>query len=245
MADAEKKTVERRMIQLARLAGLPLPLGELVDRERPDFQIGTDPALLGIELTAVNPPPRHPSFNSPLAECDKYDDVIRRAESDYARIPGAAPVKVTVYPWEVERTRGMEYEMARELVDFVRAHSHEATPVATYERRDQLPQGFGIVSIAAGTEPWFSGESVSHTTAGIYNELSRHIAEKNARLPTYRQNLPAVPIWLLLYSGAAVSNGIEIPYRIEEWRPPFDFDRVFLFSALSGRAIEISKAASQ
>jgi hypothetical protein len=187
------------MLQLARRAGLPLPSGEPVDRERPDFQIGTAPALLGIEVTAVNPPPRHPSFNSPLAECDKYEDVIPRAESNYASIPGAAPVRVTAYSWEIERTRGMEREMERELVDFVRAHSHEATPVATYQRRDQLPRGFGVVSIAASTEPWFCGESGSLTAAGIYNELSRRIAEKNARLPTYRQNLPAAWIWLLLY----------------------------------------------
>lgn len=245
MPDAEKKMVERRMIQLAWRAGLPLSWGELVDRERPDFQIGTDPALFGIEVTAVNPPPRHPSFNSPLAERDKYEDVIRRAESNYARIPGAVPVKVTAYPWEIERTRGMEREMARELVDFVRAHSHEATPVATYERRDQLPRGFGVVSIAAGIDPWFSGGCGSFTVAGIYYELSRRIAAKNAHLATYRQNLPAASIWLLLYSGAAVSNGIEIPYGIEEWHPPFDFDRVFLFSALSGRVVEIFKAGPQ
>jgi hypothetical protein len=243
MAGNEKKMVERRMIQLALRAGLPLPSGELVDRERPDFQIGADPVLLGIEVTAVNPPPRHPSFNSPLAECDKYEGVIRRAEADYGGISGAAPVKVTTYPWEIARTRGMETEMARELVDFVCAHAHEAAPVATYKRRDRLPRGFGVVSIAASAGPWFSGDSRSLTAAGIYNELSRRIADKNAHLPTYRQNLPAAPIWLLLYGGSVISNRIEIPYGSEEWRPPFDFDRVFLYTAQSGRVAEISKAA--
>lgn len=240
MLDAQKKIVERRVIELAWRAGLPLPSGELVDRERPDFQIGTGGALVGIEVTAVNPPPRHPSFNSPLAERDKYEDVLRTAESDYAQIPGAVPVTVTVYPWEIERTRGMERDMARDLVNFVRAHSHEATPVATYERSDQLPRGFGVVSIAAGTEPWFSGDAVSLTAAGIYTQLSRCITTKNARLPSYRQNLPSTPIWLLLYSGAAISNGVEIPFGIEKWRPSFDFDRVFLFCALGSRLVEIS-----
>jgi hypothetical protein len=243
MGDAEKKMMERRVIELAWRAGLPLPPGELVDREIPDFQIGIGPGLVGIEVTAVTPPPRHPSFNSPLAECDKYGGVIRKAESQYRRIAGGVPVKVTAYPWEMERTRGMEREMVRELVDFVRAHSHQATPVATYQRRNQLPRGFGVVSIAAGTEPWFSGASGSQTVAGIYNELSRRIAEKNARLPTYRQNLQSAAIWLLLYSGVAVSNGIEIPHGIQEWRPPFEFDRVFLFAALAGHVMEISKAA--
>jgi hypothetical protein len=89
-------------------------------------------------------------------------------------------------------------------------------------------------------EDWQS----SLTAAGIYNEISRRIAQKNARLPTYRRNLPAAPVWLLLYSGAAVSNGIEIPYGIEEWRTHFDFDRVFLFTALSNSVVEISKGAS-
>jgi hypothetical protein len=244
MADAEKKIVERHMIELAWRAGLPLPSGELVDRERPDFQIGTHPTLLGVEVTAVPPPPRHPSFNSALAEYGKYEDVIRRAESNYARIPGAVPVKVTAYPWEIERTSGMECKMARELVDFVLAHSHEANPFVTYQRRDQLPLGFGVVSIAAGTGRWFHGDSRSLTVSGIYNQLSRRIAEKNARLPMYRQNLSLASIWLLLYAGAAISNGIEIPYGVGEWHPRFEFDRVFLFSALSGRIVEISKAAS-
>jgi hypothetical protein len=243
MADAEKKMMERRVIELAWRAGLPLPSDELVNREIPDFQMGIGPGLLGIEITAVAPPPRHPSFNSLLAECDKYEEVIRKAESDYRRIPGVAPVKVTTYPWEIERTRGMEREMVRELVDFVRAHAHEATPVATYQRRNRLPRGFGVVSIADGAEPWFSGASGSLTVAGIYDELSRRIAEKNARLPTYRQNLPSAAIWLLLYSGAAISNGIEIPHGMDEWHPRFEFDRVFLFAALAGRVIEISKAA--
>jgi hypothetical protein len=244
MANAENKLVERRMIELARRAGLPIPRGELVDRERPDFQIGADPAVLGIEVTLVGPPPRHPSFNSPLAESDKYQQVIRRAESMYARTPGACPVKVTAYPWEIVRTRGMERVMARELVDFVRAHSHEAAPVATYERRDHLPRGFGVVSIAAGKKPWFSGDSASPTVTGIYNELSLRIGRKNARLAEYRRNLPGVSIWLLLYSGAAVSNGIEIPHGIDHWQPPFDFDRVFLYSALNGRAVEIRTTPS-
>jgi hypothetical protein len=245
MTDSEKKILERHMVELASRAGFPLPSGGLIDREEPDFQIDTGSGSLGIEVTAVNPPPRHPSFNSPLAEQDKYEEVIRAAESNYTRTPGALPVKVTAYPWEIERARGMEREMVRELVHFVRVHSHEATPVATFERRDQLPRGFGVVSIAAGRERWFSGASGSLTGAAIYQELSLRISEKNRRLAAYRRNLPSVPIWLLLYSGAAVSNAIEIPYGIEKWHPHFEFDRIFLFAALSGRVVEIPKANSQ
>ena len=71
--------------------------------------------------------------------------------------------------------------MVRDLVDFVRTHSHGATPVATYQRRDQLPRGFGVVSIAFGREPWFSGAFRSLTVSGIYNELSQRIAARNNR----------------------------------------------------------------
>lgn len=93
---------------------------------------------------ACYPSPRHPSFNSPLAEWVKYEEVIRTAESNYRRIAGAVPVKVTTNPWEIERTRGMGREMVRELVNFLRTHSHEATPVATYQRRNHLPRGLGV-----------------------------------------------------------------------------------------------------
>jgi hypothetical protein len=58
MMEVERKKMERRVIELARRAGLPLPSTELVDCERPDFQIDTGRGLLGIELTAVHPPPR-------------------------------------------------------------------------------------------------------------------------------------------------------------------------------------------
>lgn len=135
----------------------------MIAREEPDFQIKSDDLTIGIELSAVFPPPRHPSFNSPLAEDALYEKVIRQAEFDYSRIPGALPVKVGAYPWRTQQGRGRHLAMARELVEFVSSHAREAlqatTKVALFDRLDHLPEGFGVINIVAEPGNWRTGGS--------------------------------------------------------------------------------------
>jgi hypothetical protein len=245
MIALEKKALESRVIHAAQCAGFPLPTGELVEREEPDFEVRSDRGTVGIELSVVLPPPRHASFNSPLAEEDFYEKAIRQAETEYSNIPGALPVTVSAYPWQTARERGKHRKMARELVAFVSAHAHEAKQVALFDRRDQLPEGYGVINIVAEPGRWDAGGSGSFTVDHIYGELTERITAKNALVPAYRRNLPGSQIWLLLYCGAAVSDGIQIPYGIEQWSTPFDFDCVFFFSALSGSVVEIGKATSE
>lgn len=83
---------------------------------------------------------------------------------------------------------------------------------------------------------------MANTLDGIQQSLGTRIAAKNELLPSYRANLPGSPIWLLLYSCSEVSRRIEIPHGIENWAFPFDFDRVFFFSTLSGRVVELRRA---
>jgi hypothetical protein len=244
MSDAEKKATELRVICAARQAGFPLPMGEIVSREEPDFEITADRGCLGIELAAVFPPPRDSSFNSPLAEDALYEKAVRQAELDYSRIPGVLPVKVGAYPWRTQQRRGQHVTMARELVEFVSSHAqvavHAKSKVALFDRLDELPDGFGVINIIGEPGTWSTGGSGSFTLDHIYRELSQRIAAKNARVSTYRRNLAGSQIWLLLYCGAAVSNGLEIPLGLERWSTSSDFDRVFFFSALSCSVQEIA-----
>jgi len=242
--DEKKKAAERRVMEVAVGAGLPLPDGNLVEREEPDFEIRTDTGLLGIELTHIHPPPRNKSFHSPVEEAVLYERAVRRAEKSYATIPGALAVKVTTYPWDLERRRGNEKAMARELVEFVRAHAHEAEPHALFERRSMLPVGFGVVSIVRSSGSWFSGGAVTVTVEEIYAELEKRIGEKNKRLPTYRENMPSSRFWLLLYCGAGVTNGIELPYDFDKWQATTQFDRVFFYSGLHNGVYEVRIAAN-
>jgi hypothetical protein len=212
-----KKEAEARALAAACRTSRFFPIGKVIPGEEPDFRIEAEHGTLGIELAEALPPPRNESFHSPLAEVSLQREVVRLAEEDYYREPGAMPVKVTVYFWDVERGRQKKRTMVRGLVEFVRAHCGEATPVATFQRRDRLPDGFGVVSIAATLGPWYSGESVSMTVAGIRRQLAARIAAKNKLLPRYRANLPNSPIWLLLYSGAGVSRGVEMAHGIGNW----------------------------
>jgi hypothetical protein len=106
--------------------------------------------------------------------------------------------------------------MGLALAGFVKSHCAEATPVATFTRRSNLPEGFGVISIASGAESWWSGESVENTLSGIQQQLAARITAKNKLLPTHRKNLPNSPIWLLLYSGVGVSRSIEMPHGIDQ-----------------------------
>jgi hypothetical protein len=220
-----------------------MPSGEVIPSEEPDFRIETETGTVGIELTEVLPPPRNESFSSPVAEEDLHKSVVEIAELDYGTAGGLA-VKVRTYFWNIERVKNRKWEMAHALAGFVKSHRGEANTVATFTRRDKLPEGFGVISIDSNPGPWWSGEGVENTFEGIYQQLAARIAAKNKLLPTYRANLPNSPIWILLYSCAGVSRGVHMPYGISEWSFPFDFDRVFFFASLSGSVEEIRRAAS-
>jgi hypothetical protein len=146
---------------------------------------------------------------------------------------------VTVYFWDVERRRNRKDEMAHALSVFVTSNCEQATPAVTFARRDKLPYGFGLISIASGAEPWFSAESVGNTVSGIHQQLSARIAAKNSLVSRYRANLTGSPVWLLLYSGTSVSRSVPMVAGINEWTFAFDFERVFFFASLEGKVEEI------
>jgi hypothetical protein len=233
--------MEMRAFATACEEGLPIWAEDVTPGEEPDLRVSTATGILGIELSEVLPLPRNASFDSPLAEASLQDDSVRLAEETYYRAVDATPVQVTVYPWNVERTRNRKRQMANELVNFVRAHCHEADPVKLFERIDEIPEGFGVVNICATPGPWRSGKSSVVTFDGIYSQLAHSIEVKEKRLPRYRANLPGAPIWLLLYSCWDVARSVPMPRGIREWSYPFGFDRVFFFSSSSVCVEEIHR----
>jgi hypothetical protein len=236
-----QKDEELRALEAARGAGFPLPVGQPIPREKPDFEMYSDCGPLGLEVTEVLPPPQNASFISALAATAMESKVVREAEAMYRRIPGAPPVKVTAYFWDVERKRGEVRRMAHDLVHFVIASRPMSGRVATFERAEGIPDGFGVVSIIMEDGNWHSGGRNSLTLAGLRSAFEERIADKNQRVPVYRKNLPGAPIWLLLYSRAGLPGGIETFDGIERSVVGFDFDRVFFYSALARRVVEIYK----
>ncbi len=242
-AITEKMDRELRAFAAAREAGLPITPLDVAAADKPDLRVLTAEGLIGIELSEVLPLPRNPTFNSSVAEAANHEASVRLAEQIYYKNKDAMQVKVTTYPWNIERTRNIKREMGDELASFVKTHCHEATPTKSFNRLRGIPDGFGVVSIHAGPGSWYAGQSVGVTFDGIYAQLANRIASKDALLPTYRANLPNAPIWLLLYSCWEVARSVPMPSGIREWPYPFGFDRVFFFASSSQCVEEIHREA--
>ena len=153
------------------------------------------------------------------------------------RTPNAKAIEVSV-----RFNNGGHYDkeaMAIALADFISSHKDLADPVATFYKG--FPRLFFSVTIAtfASGRAWWSGECGGYTVSDVYEQLALRISEKNNRLQAYRANLPNVPIWLLVYTGVAVSRGMSIPYGIGQWKQPFGFDKVLFFSCLEREVVEI------
>ncbi len=232
-----QKTIEKWFLEAARRTSAVIPDGEIEGFEEPDFKIDNAAGHLGIEVTELLRSGEG-SF-LPVAEENFHKEVIRIAKADYYRTPGAIPVRVDVYFWNVEGGKHNKRDMARALVEFVKSH-----PAGTFSRRDSLPAGFGVIGIDSTGDDWTSGESGSTTVSEIYEQLAYRITAKNNLLPRYRARLPHSAIWLLVYSGVAVSRGVPIPHGMSERTFPFDFEKVLFFSCLSGEVVEIRKGDS-
>jgi sulfur relay (sulfurtransferase) DsrC/TusE family protein len=232
--DGQKKLIERSFLEAARRASAVIPDGEIEDFEGPDFKIDTAAGSLGVEVTEVLRAGEGPF--RPVAEENFHQEVIRIARDEYCSTAGATPVRVLVYSWNAEGGRRDKRKMARALVEFVKTH-----PAGTFSRLAKLPEGFGTIHIDSIGDGWTSGETGGPTIPEIYEQLASAISAKNALLPRYRARFPHSPIWLLVYSGFAVSRGLPIPYGTSERTFPFDFEKVLFFSCLSPEVVEIQR----
>jgi hypothetical protein len=234
-----KKEIEDWVFSAARAACPLIPAGEYVQREEPDFLITTESGRIGLELTELLRPAKD-GERRPVAEESRHNKVVQRAEQLYRSMPNAKPIKVSVgFKYGIEYD---EKEMAFALATFVLAHYPLTNPWAIFY--DDLPAIFFFISLDTH-EPdraWWGGEGGGFTVTDVYEELALRIAEKNNKLPAYRNNLPGIPIWLLIYTGVAVSRSMAIPHGLEEWRQPFGFDRVILFACIERKFSEILPA---
>ena len=235
-----KKDIEAWVLSAARVAGAPIPLGE-IRGEEPDFTFNAEPAILGIELTELLRPASCNGGFLPVAEEAFHQEVMRLAEKQYYQIPDAIALCVRSYFVDAKGTKRSRSDMARSLVQFVKANCERANPVIGFSARE-VPEGFGPMSIAAERGTWWGGECGGVTVSEIYEQLALRISAKNKLLPKHRANVPNAAIWLLVYSGVAVSRGVPLPCSLGEWKYPFDFERVFFFSCLDNEVGEIRRS---
>jgi hypothetical protein len=234
----QKKEIELYVLREARRAGLPIPADEICG-EKPDFKFVNEAGVLGLELTELLRPASSNGGIKPVEEEAFHREVIALAEKEYYKVRGSRTVRARVYFANSRAKRKSKRELARALAEFVRANAHRANPTANLSGL-RLPEGFGSMSIAAEPGDWWCGECGGATLSDIRSALAARISAKNKALPRYQANLPnGSPIWLLLYSGVAVSRSMPIPYGIEEWRFSFGFERVFWFASLEGQLVEL------
>ena len=235
----EKKVIETRALIAARNAGVPIPLGESPGEE-PDFRFKGN--KLGIEVSELMKPASS-NFGILPAEAESYhEEILQMAEQQYYSSAHATPLKIILYFANTRGERRDKRKMARALADFVRANVPQPDEILNFSNLE-LPKGFGSMSIRAEPGQWWCGESGSYSASDIQEALASRIRAKSTLVPTYRRNLAlGARIWLVLYSTFAVSRGMEIPYGIKQWQFDYDFDRVFWFTTLGNKFVEIQPA---
>jgi hypothetical protein len=238
----QKKQTEQLALAAARRAGAPIPSGELAGEE-PDFRFLTPEAPLGIEVSEVLRPPSSNHGISPVEAESFHQAIMLKAQEKY-QATNAAPTQVNVYFCPARGKRQDKNQLIDALVDAVARNRERANPVVVL-KGDELPEGFDHILITAESGEWWSGEGGGFTLSEIRTEIADKVAAKNKLVSRYRANLPTgAQVWLLLYSRVTFSRGVPIPFGIEEWGFPFEFDRVFWFASLENEVVEIQRAES-
>jgi hypothetical protein len=240
----EQKRIESWYLAAARHAGLPIPSGE-IPGEEPDFRFQTTSRALGIELSEVLRPASSNHGISPIEEESFHREIIETAQKQYYKFPNATRVRVSTYFTNARGNRRNKHDLARTLSEFVRRNVDRANPIASFAYED-APHGFDSVVIVAESAPgdWWSGEVGGITLGDVRTQVEMRIAAKDTLVGKYRSNLPRdAELWLLLYTGVTVAWSMPIPYGIEVWLVPFQFDRVFWFTSLDRQFVEIQKKA--
>jgi hypothetical protein len=239
LSNDEKKAIETRALIAARIAGIPIPLGE-TPGEEPDFRFNE--GILGIEISELLKPASS-NFGIVPAEAESYhQEIVQMAQKQYYGAADAIHITINLYFANARGKRRDKREMARMLAEFVKANLPGPTETLNFGNL-KLPEGFGSMSIWRESRDWWCGEGGSYRVSDIREALTSSITAKSRLVPTYRKNLaPGAQVWLLLYSTFAVSRGMEIPYGIEQWRFNCGFDRVFWFTTLGNKFVEIHRA---
>lgn len=243
MVDPEKKRIEQYMLAAARDAGIPIPIGE-EPGEEPDFRFTENNPPLGVETSEVLRPASSNYGIVPVEEEAFHTEIIASAQRNYQADPHARIVHVNVYFTNTRGAKSDKGKMVDALTSFVRANNHKVNAAVTF-MRDETPDGFDAITIIAesGRGNWWSGEGGGYQLSDIRPQVEARIRAKDKLVQTYRSKLPTgAQVWLLLYTGVTVARSMMIPHDAEAWVFPFQFDRVFWFTSLERKFIEVKRS---
>lgn len=228
-----QKEIERQYTEEARKVCSFFPAGELVDHERPDFLLNAATGVLGIEVTEL-------CFQEPRREAARLMHVPRRAKERFNCLAGVQPIDVSIaFNWRSEEVPFQE--LTESLVEFV--YKHRDRRGSDFNIRE-LPKGYCHVGIHEAldrpdrTGHWQGPRAFSKGVAPR-ELIELRIAEKNEKVPEYRQS--ASIVWLLLVSDQFIGPG-EVyvrPDHLAQWEFVFHFDKVLLFTREIGGGGEV------
>jgi hypothetical protein len=235
----DKKEAERRVLIAARKAGAPFPDGETAGEE-PDFRFQTTTGTLGVEISEVLRPASSNDGILPAEAEAFHQSIVRKAQESF-QTTNTEPTQVSVYFSNPRGKKQSRQRLINLLVESVRQHRRQANPAVVLKGKE-LPDGFEHVLITAVPGEWWCGEYGGINLSEIRPELDAKIAAKNLLVPQYRANLPPdAQLWLLLFSRVTVARSVPIPSGIEDWKFPFEFNRVFWFACLENEVVEIQR----
>jgi len=236
-----KKEIEQIVLDAARTAGVPIP-EDGDEGEEPDFRFHTETGDLGIDVSELFRPASTNHGILPL-EQEKFRERILDVARQECEKRGLPSLRVQVYFTNPKGKRQDWQDLAQSLVDIVVANYGKAQP-AWSQSGPALPDDFQHILIVRDDDAWWW----SPTAGGIsLSQIPLHVASsisaKETKLPAYRKNFPSgAQVWLLLHSGVTIARSVEMPHGLNEWRFPFEFDRVFWFSFLEREFVEIHRA---
>ena len=238
-SSVEKKQAERRVLIAAREAGAPIPDREVAGEE-PDFRFQGTGGALGIEVSEIMRPASSNHGILPAEAEAFHENIMRKAEELFYKASNL-PTHVNAYFANPRGQKQNKQQLVNRLVEAVQRNRPHANPAVVLED-EQLPEGFDHVLITNEARGWCCGEAGGIQLSEIYTEIAAKIAAKNPLVQRYRANLPlGADLWLLLFSRVSVARSVPIPAGIEEWKFPFDFDRVFWFACLENRVVEFQR----
>ena len=236
-----KKEIELIVLDAARNAGVPIPAGE-EEGEEPDFRFHTDARHLGIDVSELVRPACTNHGILPLEQENFHQKILDAAQKQCEK-RGLPPLRVHVYFTNPKGRKQDWRNLMQSLVHIVVANYEKAQP-AWSQCGTALPDDFQHILIVRDDDAWWwSPTAGGISLSQIPLHLASRIAAKEKKLPAYRKNLPSgAQLWLLLHSGVTIARSVEVPHGTNEWKFPFEFDRVFWFSFLEREFVEINRA---
>lgn len=200
-----KKRREETYLRRFRENFVGFPKGTIVPHEHPDFLVDARGGRVGIELTEYHVPEPDEGRGSPMRAREGTEDKVLQRACEQYQSKGLPPVVVNVL-WHPHQALGSRRisELAAALANLVQENLPETGQSVTIRRRRHptgrsLPQE--VASLTVVRRNSISKDSWTSVRAGFVPtitppDLQRILLDKEAKVPTYRQDCRYV--WLLI-----------------------------------------------